>query len=195
MYDIVADCSDNVPTRYLVNDTCVLSSKPLVSASALRLEGQVMIKICVKCLWGSDITLAYSLCLQLTVYNYQGGPCYRCLYPIPPPPETVTNCSDGGVLGVGESCPLSRSLYLYENVSEHCTSLKVPGIMGCFQALEVLKIASGQGCILSNPPCTYTTFVTVLHLNRIFCLFILIKGERIATLGWRAMLCACVIKI
>uniref|UniRef100_A0A3Q4AFJ7 Adenylyltransferase and sulfurtransferase MOCS3 n=1 Tax=Mola mola TaxID=94237 RepID=A0A3Q4AFJ7_MOLML len=69
---------------------------PLVSASALRLEG------------------------QLTVYNYCGGPCYRCLYPVPPPRETVTNCSDGGVLGV------------------------VPGIMGCFQALEVLKIASGQ---------------------------------------------------
>uniref|UniRef100_A0A669BKR0 Adenylyltransferase and sulfurtransferase MOCS3 n=1 Tax=Oreochromis niloticus TaxID=8128 RepID=A0A669BKR0_ORENI len=97
IYDIVADCSDNVPTRYLVNDACVLSGKPLVSASALRMEG------------------------QLTVYNYHGGPCYRCLYPVPPPPETVTNCSDGGVLGV------------------------VPGIMGCFQALEVLKIASGQG--------------------------------------------------
>ncbi|XP_049918646.1 adenylyltransferase and sulfurtransferase MOCS3 [Epinephelus moara] len=96
-YDIVADCSDNVPTRYLVNDACVLSGKPLVSASALRMEG------------------------QLTVYNYRGGPCYRCLYPVPPPPETVTNCSDGGVLGV------------------------VPGIMGCFQALEVLKIASGHG--------------------------------------------------
>ncbi|XP_017567358.1 adenylyltransferase and sulfurtransferase MOCS3 isoform X1 [Pygocentrus nattereri] len=96
-YDIVADCSDNVPTRYLVNDACVLSGKPLVSASALRMEG------------------------QLTVYNYKGGPCYRCLYPTPPPPETVTNCSDGGVLGV------------------------VPGIMGCLQALEVLKIASGQG--------------------------------------------------
>ncbi|XP_039904988.1 adenylyltransferase and sulfurtransferase MOCS3 [Simochromis diagramma] len=96
-YDIVADCSDNVPTRYLVNDACVLSGKPLVSASALRMEGQLM------------------------VYNYRGGPCYRCLYPVPPPPETVTNCSDGGVLGV------------------------VPGIMGCFQALEVLKIASGQG--------------------------------------------------
>ncbi|KAM8833123.1 adenylyltransferase and sulfurtransferase MOCS3 [Synchiropus picturatus] len=95
-YDIVADCSDNVPTRYLVSDACVLSDKPLVSASALRMEG------------------------QLTVYNYCGGPCYRCLYPVPPPPETVTNCSDGGVLGV------------------------VPGIMGCLQALEVLKIASGK---------------------------------------------------
>ncbi|KAL0969259.1 hypothetical protein UPYG_G00224650 [Umbra pygmaea] len=97
MYDIVADCSDNVPTRYLVNDACVLSGKTLVSASALRMEG------------------------QLTVYNYHGGPCYRCIFPKPPPPETVTNCSDGGVLGV------------------------VPGIMGCLQALEILKIASGQG--------------------------------------------------
>uniref|UniRef100_A0A8D3CQM4 Adenylyltransferase and sulfurtransferase MOCS3 n=1 Tax=Scophthalmus maximus TaxID=52904 RepID=A0A8D3CQM4_SCOMX len=88
---------NNVPTRYLVNDACVLSGRPLVSAGALRMEG------------------------QLTVYNYRGGPCYRCLYPVPPPPETVTNCSDGGVLGV------------------------VPGIMGCLQALEVVKIASGQG--------------------------------------------------
>ncbi|KAK2843410.1 hypothetical protein Q7C36_011625 [Tachysurus vachellii] len=70
--------------------------KPLVSASALRMEG------------------------QLTVYNYNHGPCYRCLYPVPPPPDTVTNCSDGGVLGV------------------------VVGVMGCLQALEVLKIASGQ---------------------------------------------------
>ncbi|XP_061487250.1 adenylyltransferase and sulfurtransferase MOCS3 [Rhineura floridana] len=96
-YDIVADCSDNVPTRYLVNDACVLAGKPLVSASALRLEG------------------------QLVVYNYQGGPCYRCLFPKPPPPETVTNCADGGVLGV------------------------VPGILGSLQALEVLKIVSGLG--------------------------------------------------
>ncbi|XP_075452901.1 adenylyltransferase and sulfurtransferase MOCS3 [Ascaphus truei] len=94
-YDVIADCSDNVPTRYLVNDACVAAGKPLVSASALRWEG------------------------QLTVYNYQGGPCYRCLFPTPPPAETVTNCADGGVLGI------------------------VPGIMGCIQALEVLKIASG----------------------------------------------------
>ncbi|XP_027553386.1 adenylyltransferase and sulfurtransferase MOCS3 [Neopelma chrysocephalum] len=96
-YDIVADCSDNAPTRYLVNDACVLAGKPLVSGSALRLEG------------------------QLVVYNYRGGPCYRCLFPKPPPPDTVTSCADGGVLGV------------------------VPGIIGCMQALEVLKIASGMG--------------------------------------------------
>ncbi|KAM9356251.1 adenylyltransferase and sulfurtransferase MOCS3 [Pholidichthys leucotaenia] len=102
IYDIVADCSDNVSTRYLVNDACVLAGKPLVSAAALRMEG------------------------QLSVFNYGGGPCYRCLYPSPPPPETVTNCADGGVLGV------------------------VPGIMGCFQALEVLKIVSGLGSSCSQ---------------------------------------------
>uniref|UniRef100_G3NV64 Molybdenum cofactor synthesis 3 n=1 Tax=Gasterosteus aculeatus aculeatus TaxID=481459 RepID=G3NV64_GASAC len=87
----------NAVKRYGWRNANPAHISPLVSASALRMEG------------------------QLTVYNYHGGPCYRCLYPVPPPPEMVTNCSDGGVLGV------------------------VPGIMGCFQALEVLKIASGQG--------------------------------------------------
>ncbi|XP_067564561.1 adenylyltransferase and sulfurtransferase MOCS3 [Pseudorca crassidens] len=96
-YDVVADCSDNVPTRYLVNDACVLTGRPLVSASALRFEG------------------------QLTVYHYGGGPCYRCVFPQPPPAETVTSCADGGVLGV------------------------VTGVLGCLQALEVLKIAAGLG--------------------------------------------------
>ncbi|XP_037356332.1 adenylyltransferase and sulfurtransferase MOCS3 [Talpa occidentalis] len=96
-YDVVADCSDNVPTRYLVSDACVLAGRPLVSASALRFEG------------------------QLTVYHYDGGPCYRCVFPQPPPAETVTNCADGGVLGV------------------------VTGVLGCLQALEVLKIAAGLG--------------------------------------------------
>lgn len=83
-YDVVADCSDNVATRYLVNDACMIAGIPLVSASALRFQG------------------------QLSVYGYQKGPCYRCLFPQPPPPETVTNCSDGGVLGVSECsspCP------------------------------------------------------------------------------------------
>ncbi|KAF9377441.1 Molybdenum cofactor synthesis protein 3 [Podila verticillata] len=93
-YDIVIDATDNVATRYLLNDACVLGNKPLVSGSALRLDG------------------------QLTIYNYRGGPCYRCLFPTPPPAETVTNCSDGGVLGV------------------------VPGIIGCLQALEAIKIAT-----------------------------------------------------
>ncbi|KAK7103886.1 adenylyltransferase and sulfurtransferase MOCS3-like isoform X2 [Littorina saxatilis] len=101
-YDIVLDATDNVATRYLLNDACVLAGKPLVSGSALRFEG------------------------QLTVYNHKGGPCYRCLYPKPPPPETVTNCSDGGVLGV------------------------VPGIIGCYQALEAIKIAADIGTPLNQ---------------------------------------------
>lgn len=101
-YDIVVDATDNVATRYLLNDACVLLGKPLVSGSALRWEG------------------------QLTVYGYKGGPCYRCLYPNPPPKETVTNCSDGGVIGM------------------------VPGIIGSFQGLEVLKIITGSGEVLSG---------------------------------------------
>ncbi|XP_073247860.1 adenylyltransferase and sulfurtransferase MOCS3-like [Porites lutea] len=94
-YDIVLDATDNVATRYLLNDACVLAKKPLVSGSALRFEG------------------------QLTVYNYMGGPCYRCLFPSPPPPESVGNCSDSGVLG------------------------PVPGVIGTLQALEAIKIAVG----------------------------------------------------
>uniref|UniRef100_A0A182JW94 Adenylyltransferase and sulfurtransferase MOCS3 homolog n=1 Tax=Anopheles christyi TaxID=43041 RepID=A0A182JW94_9DIPT len=95
-YDVVVDATDNVATRYLLNDACVMLRKPLVSGSALQLEG------------------------QLTVYNYRGGPCYRCLFPTPPPPESVTNCGDGGVLGA------------------------VTGVIGALQALETIKI------ILSN---------------------------------------------
>lgn len=95
-YDIVMDCTDNPMTRYLVSDVCVLLKKPMISGSALRFEG------------------------QLTTYNYdEKTPCYRCLFPNPPVPGTVTNCSDGGVLGV------------------------VPGIIGNLQALEAIKIAAG----------------------------------------------------
>ncbi|SAM01166.1 hypothetical protein [Absidia glauca] len=94
-YDLVVDATDNVATRYLLNDACVLLGKPLVSGSALRYDG------------------------QLTVYNYQQGPCYRCLHPVPPPPETVGRCSDNGVLGV------------------------VPGVIGILQALEAMKVISG----------------------------------------------------
>lgn len=95
-YSIVVDASDNVPTRYLLNDAAVLAGKVLVSGSALQWEG------------------------QLTIYNHNNSPCYRCLFPVPPPSETVTNCADGGVLGV------------------------IPGIIGCLQALEVIKIIIGQ---------------------------------------------------
>lgn len=101
-YDVVLDASDNVATRYLLNDCCVLANKPLVSGSALKMEG------------------------QLTVYHHDGGPCYRCIFPKPPPPNTVANCSDAGVLGV------------------------VPGIIGTMQALEAIKIASGMACSLSQ---------------------------------------------
>lgn len=101
-YDLVVDATDNVSTRYLLNDACVLLNKPLVSGAALRTDGQI------------------------TVYHYRGGPCYRCLFPNPPPPETVTDCSNGGVLGV------------------------VPGIIGCLQALEAIKIIIGIGDVLSG---------------------------------------------
>lgn len=77
-FDIVIDCTDNVATRYLLNDACVLLKKPLVSGSALQMEG------------------------QLTIYNYENGPCYRCIFPTPPPPETVSNCSEGGILGASK---------------------------------------------------------------------------------------------
>ena len=76
-YDVVIDASDNVATRYLVNDACILAGKVLVSGSAVQMEA------------------------QLTVYNYKGGPCYRCLFPEPPPAESVQNCGDSGVLGPG----------------------------------------------------------------------------------------------
>ena len=98
-YDVIVDATDNVATRYLLNDACVLSKKPLISGSALQMEG------------------------QLTIYNYELGPCYRCLFPVPPPPETVTKCSDGGVLGV------------------------IPGTIGVLQALETIKLILKQKTI------------------------------------------------
>ena len=101
-YDIILDCTDNVATRYLLSDGAVILDKALVSGSALRWEG------------------------QLTVYNYQGGPTYRCLYPQPPAADTVTNCSDGGVAG------------------------PVVGVIGSMQALETVKILSGMGTSFSG---------------------------------------------
>ncbi|XVE50725.1 hypothetical protein DITRI_Ditri01bG0186500 [Diplodiscus trichospermus] len=101
-YDVVIDATDNAPSRYMISDCCVVLGKPLVSGAALGLEG------------------------QLTVYNYKGGPCYRCLFPSPPPTTACQRCSDSGVLGV------------------------VPGIIGCLQALEAIKIASAVGEPLSG---------------------------------------------
>ena len=96
-YDIVVDGTDNFPTRYLVNDACVLSGKPNVYGSIFRFEGQVSI------FWGAK------------------GPCYRCLFPEPPPPGLVPSCAEGGVLGV------------------------LPGIIGSLQANEVIKLIVGAG--------------------------------------------------
>lgn len=96
-YDIVVDGSDNFPTRYLVNDACVLSGKPNVYGSIFRFEGQV------------------------AVFDAQRGPCYRCLFPEPPPAGAVPSCAEGGVLGV------------------------LPGIIGSLQALETIKLILGKG--------------------------------------------------
>ncbi|HVR06498.1 MAG TPA: molybdopterin-synthase adenylyltransferase MoeB [Thermoanaerobaculia bacterium] len=96
-YDIVVDGTDNFQTRYLVNDACVLSGKPNVYGSIFRFEGQVSI------FWGAR------------------GPCYRCLFPEPPPPGLVPTCAEGGVLGV------------------------LPGIVGALQANEVIKLIVGAG--------------------------------------------------
>jgi adenylyltransferase/sulfurtransferase len=97
-YDIVVDGTDNFPTRYLTNDACVLLKKPNVYGSIFRFEGQASV-------------FAPTL----------GGPCYRCLYPEPPPPGMVPSCAEGGVLGI------------------------LPGIIGCIQATEILKLAMGKG--------------------------------------------------
>ncbi|HEY1664019.1 MAG TPA: molybdopterin-synthase adenylyltransferase MoeB [Verrucomicrobiae bacterium] len=100
-YDIVVDGTDNFPTRYLTNDACVLLKKPNVYGSIFRFEGQASV-----------------------FAPHLGGPCYRCLYPEPPPPGMVPSCAEGGVLGV------------------------LPGIVGCIQATEILKLALGKGTTL-----------------------------------------------
>ncbi len=96
-YDIVADGTDNFPTRYLVNDACVLLGKPNVYGSIYRFEGQA------------------------SVFAAEQGPCYRCLYPEPPPPGLVPSCAEGGVLGI------------------------LPGLIGIIQATEVVKLILGKG--------------------------------------------------
>lgn len=96
-YDIVVDGTDNFATRYLINDACVLSGKPNVYASVFRFEG------------------------MLSIFGYPGGPCYRCLYPEPPPPGFAPSCAEGGVFGV------------------------LPGTMGVLQAVETIKLITGVG--------------------------------------------------
>lgn len=96
-YDLVVDCTDNFPTRYLINDLCVFTGKPLVFGSIFRFEGQV------------------------SVFDARRGPCYRCLFPAPPPPNLVQSCADGGVFGV------------------------LPGVIGAMQASEAIKLLLGIG--------------------------------------------------
>jgi len=96
-YDIIADGTDNFPTRYLVNDACVLLGKPNVYGSIFRFEGQA------------------------SIFAAKDGPCYRCLYPEPPPPGLVPSCAEGGVLGI------------------------LPGLVGVIQATEVVKLILGSG--------------------------------------------------
>jgi sulfur-carrier protein adenylyltransferase/sulfurtransferase len=96
-FDIIADGTDNFPTRYLVNDACVISHKPNVYGSIFRFEGQA------------------------SVFATEEGPCYRCLYPEPPPPGLVPSCAEGGVLGI------------------------LPGLVGVMQATEVVKLILGAG--------------------------------------------------
>jgi sulfur-carrier protein adenylyltransferase/sulfurtransferase len=96
-FDIIADGTDNFPTRYLVNDACVLTGKPNVYGSIFRFEGQA------------------------SVFATEQGPCYRCLYPEPPPPGLVPSCAEGGVLGI------------------------LPGLVGVMQATEVIKLILGKG--------------------------------------------------
>jgi len=101
-FDIVADGTDNFPTRYLVNDACVLTGKPNVYGSIFRFEGQA------------------------SVFATEDGPCYRCLYPEPPPPGLVPSCAEGGVLGI------------------------LPGLIGVIQATETIKLILGQGDSLAG---------------------------------------------
>ncbi|MGI0078422.1 MAG: ThiF family adenylyltransferase, partial [Nitrososphaerales archaeon] len=96
-YDVIVDGTDNFPTRYLTNDACVKLGKPNVYASIFRFEGQA------------------------TVFDSKKGPCYRCLYPKPPPPGLVPSCAEGGVLGV------------------------LPGLVGLIQATETVKLILGKG--------------------------------------------------
>ena len=101
-YDIVIDATDNFKARYLINRACIRYDKPLVFASVFQFDAQV------------------------SVFNYQQGPCYECLYPTPPPNNFVPNCAQGGVIGV------------------------LPGVAGMLQAMEVIKLATGNTQILSG---------------------------------------------
>jgi len=120
-YDIVVNGCDNFPTRYLANDACVMLHKPLVDGAIWQFEGQA------------------------TVFYPPQGPCYRCLFPEPPPPGAVPSCAEAGVLGV------------------------LPGLVGCVQALEAIKLILGQGTPLIGRMMHFETLaseVRILKLRR-----------------------------
>jgi adenylyltransferase/sulfurtransferase len=114
-YDVVVDGSDNFPTRYLVNDACVLAGKPLISGAILRFEGQV------------------------TSIIPGDGPCYRCLFEEPPPAGLVPSCQEAGVLGV------------------------LPGVIGCLQATEALKLILGKGKLLRGELLIYDALKVIFR--------------------------------
>jgi adenylyltransferase/sulfurtransferase len=97
-YDVVVNCGDNFPTRYLINDACVFARKPLVDGAIFRFEGNATV-----------------------FYPAAGGPCYRCLYPEPAPPDMAPSCAEAGVLGA------------------------LPGVIGSIEALEAIKLILGAG--------------------------------------------------
>ncbi len=114
-YDIIVDGTDNFPTRYLINDACVWTGKPNIHGSVFRFEGQV------------------------TLFHPDNGPCYRCLYPHPTPPDLAPSCADAGVLGV------------------------LPGVVGLLQAVETLKFIIGQGDSLAGRLITYDALTTTFR--------------------------------
>ena len=114
-YDIIVDASDNFPTRYLINDACVILGKPFVYGALHGFEGQV------------------------SVFNFDGGPTYRCIFPDMPGMSEIPNCDENGVLGI------------------------LPGIIGNFQALEAIKVISGKGVPLSGKLLLYNGLNTSVH--------------------------------
>jgi len=123
-YDVIINCSDNFPTRYLINDACVFAGKPLVDGAIFQFEGNATV-----------------------FYPRRGGPCYRCLYPEPPPPGMAPSCAEAGVLGV------------------------LPGLIGSIEALEAIKLIIGAGKPLIGAMVYFDTlsdrdYVRVLKVKR-----------------------------
>jgi adenylyltransferase/sulfurtransferase len=118
-FDYVVNGSDNFPTRYLVNDACVMLGKPNVHGSIFQFEGMA------------------------SVFDPRSGPCYRCLYPEPPPPGAAPSCAEAGVLGV------------------------LPGLVGCVQALETIKLILGAGRPLIGRMVHFDTLSMEVRVNRL----------------------------